>query len=862
MPTTFNWISLGVPRNALNTIISLDPNETTAGAEGATALLTAASGSGARTFGTAGSPLYTNIVSATMLNQSGATTTLEMQQGNPVDQFSTTVGGVTRTVDYDAAASYTGTITYADGTTATSTFTIVQAASGELFLAPPSITGSNPALTAKPIASIQLGSVANNSSTTDSNLLIDRQLGIFDDGFVDGTSGNDSIVGGYVEPNTGGSDQVDGGDGLTSSGTGFNDDRIRAGAGNDTINGGLGADSIDAGDGNDLVNLTGTFGADTITGGAGSDTLSGATLTGASTVTFNGGAGTFANGGSTASFSTLEAISTGSGADTVTITGSTAGSFTTGDGADTINAGGSGADTINAGDGNDRITMGATYGSDTITGGTGADTLSGADFGSGQSATITYTNGSGTFASSGGSASFNTIETVETGAGADAVNASANTASASFVMGAGNDSFTGGLGAETVDGGAGDDVIVSGGGADSILAGGGNDRAEAGDGDDYVDAGDGNDTVEGGAGTDTILGGIGDDQLNGGAGNDSLVGGAGADILLGGDGNDYLAGGAGADVLTGGAGNDVFVATSGDLITDFTVDGAANNDSVDLTEFYNDANLAIINAQRTADGMRPYQSVLGWLRADQADDGVLNSLRTADGAPENFTLTIRNGGVGVAASDLTAGSTGVVCFGADAMIETANGPVPAGELKVGDMVLTRDDGYQPLRWVGQRKLDAADFRAHPEFRPIRIRKGALGQGLPESDLILSPQHRILVRSRIAERMFGKREVLVAAKQLMVTEGINIAEDLDTVTYVHFLFDAHQIVVSNGAETESLYTGDEALKSVPPEARDEILKLFPELAEGNARPAARELLSGRMGRKLAQRHAQNGQKLVA
>lgn len=760
MPTTFNWISLGVPRNALNTIISLDPNETTAGAEGATALLTAASGSGARTFGTAGSPLYTNIVSATMLNRSGATTTLEMQQGNPVDQFSTTVGAVTQTVDYDAAASYTGTITYADGTTATSTFTIVQAASGELFLAPPSITGSNPALTAKPIASIQLGSVANNSSTTDSNLLIDRQLGIFDDGFVDGTSGNDSIVGGYVEPNTGGSDQVDGSDGLTSSGTGFNDDRIRAGIGNDTINGGLGADSIDAGDGNDLVNLTGTFGADTITGGAGSDTLSGA------------------------------------------------------------------------------------------------------DFGSGQSATVTYTNGSGTFASSGGSASFNTIETVETGSGADAVNASANTASASFVMGAGNDSFTSGLGAETVDGGAGDDVIVSGGGADSILAGGGNDRAEAGDGDDYVDAGDGNDTVEGGAGTDTILGGIGDDQLNGGAGNDSLVGGAGADILLGGDGNDYLAGGAGADTLTGGAGNDVFVATSGDLITDFTVDGDTNNDSVDLTEFYNDANLAIINAQRTADGMRPYQSVLGWLRADQADDGVLNSLRTADGAPENFTLTIRNGGVEVTASDLTEGSTGVVCFGADAMIETANGPVPAGELKVGDMVLTRDDGYQPLRWVGKRKLDAADFRANPEFRPIRIRKGALGQGLPESDLIVSPQHRILVRSSIAERMFGKREVLVAAKQLMVTEGINIAEGLDTVTYVHFLFDAHQIVVSNGAETESLYTGDEALKSVPPEARDEILKLFPELAEGNARPAARELLSGRMGRKLAQRHAQNGQKLVA
>ena len=924
MPTTFNWIYLGIPRNAAGAIVVLDPTESTAGSENASQLLTAQSGLGPRVFGSAGSPLYNSITSATMINRSGDPAQLDTNtaSGSLVDQFSTNIGAGTQTYNFDALVFYTGTVTYVDGTTASNVvLQVVQAESGETFLAPPASTATNAALTAKPIRSIQLDAV----SSPNASLLVDRQLGIFDDGVIDGTSGNDSIGPGYVEPGTGGSDQVDGGDGLSSPATGYNDDVIRAGDGNDTVSAGLGNDSVDggtgddiinggagsdtlvggigadtidggteadtinAGDGNDLVNLTGTFGADTITGGLGSDTLSGAALAGASTVVFNGGTGTFANGGSTASFNTIEAVITGAGADSIdaslnTVAGAV---FTTGAGSDTITGGsaaetinagadgdvidgGAGADTIDAGLGDDRIALGASHGNDTITGGEGADTLSGGGLAGAQPATVTFSNGAGTFASSGGTASFNTIETIETGAGADSINAAANTGGASFVTGAGNDSFVGGLGAETVSGGDGDDTLLTGGGNDSVVAGDGNDSVEAGDGADYVDGGSGADTVDGGAGNDTLLGGADNDLLRGGAGDDSLLGGAGNDILLGGDGDDFLDGGPGANTLTGGAGSDTFIVSSGDIITDFSSGNAGsgtdgdptNNDRLDLSRFYNQANLDIINAQRGANGLQPYRSVLGWLKADQEDDGVLNSLRTANGLPENFTLTIQNGGTAVSAAALTDETTGVVCFGADAMIETVDGPVPAGSLKVGDLVLTRDDGYQPIRWVGHRTLTASDLAANPAFRPIRIRQGALGGGLPDADLIVSPQHRVLARSKIAERMFGTREVLVAAKQLVVTEGIDIAEDLATVTYVHFLFDAHQIVISNGAETESLYTGDEALKSIPAEARAEILGLFPELAEDAVRPAARKMLSGRMARKLAQRHAQNGKKLVA
>lgn len=206
------------------------------------------------------------------------------------------------------------------------------------------------------------------------------------------------------------------------------------------------------------------------------------------------------------------------------------------------------------------------------------------------------------------------------------------------------------------------------------------------------------------------------------------------------------------------------------------------------------------------------------------------------------------------------------CFGRGTLIQTEFGPVPVEALRAEMKVWTRDNGLKPLIWTGSRHLGALHLRAYPNLRPIRICAGALGQNLPERDLLVSPQHRVLVRSKIAQRMFGTFEVLVAAKQLLQLDGIDVAEDLDEVDYFHLLFDQHEIVVSEGAETESLYTGPEALKSVGPAAREEILTIFPELRDRDieAEPprAARPLPSGRMARKLAVRHKQNGRELVS
>ncbi|WP_415401724.1 Hint domain-containing protein [Tateyamaria sp. SN3-11] len=206
----------------------------------------------------------------------------------------------------------------------------------------------------------------------------------------------------------------------------------------------------------------------------------------------------------------------------------------------------------------------------------------------------------------------------------------------------------------------------------------------------------------------------------------------------------------------------------------------------------------------------------------------------------------------------------VVCFARGTQIAAREGLTEVEALVPGDFVLTMDHGFRPIRWIGSRRLDAIDLEMHPNLRPIRIRAGALGCGLPERDLLVSPQHRVLVRSVIAERMFGMREVLIAAKKLLVLDGFEVDTVVEGVEYFHMLFDEHEIVFSNGAPTESLFTGPEALKAVPPAARDEIMVLFPKLLDEDFEPQSARPIpkSGMSMKKLAERHHSNGKPILS
>lgn len=231
-----------------------------------------------------------------------------------------------------------------------------------------------------------------------------------------------------------------------------------------------------------------------------------------------------------------------------------------------------------------------------------------------------------------------------------------------------------------------------------------------------------------------------------------------------------------------------------------------------------------------------------------------------DFVPTTATSTIRITNTTSTASKNTDGKVddvSIVCFTSGTLILTPLGPRPIEELSVGDLVETRDNGAQPIRWIGSRKLGTNDLQMNPNMRPVRISAGALGDGKPATDLIVSPQHRVLLRSRIAQRMFGTDEVLAAAKHLVSADGIDIVENNSGVEYWHFLCDNHEIITANGAGTESLYTGPQALKSVGRDATEEIFTIFPELRDPDMIPAgARTFLSRKETQKFVWRSAKN------
>ncbi|MDH5451807.1 MAG: Hint domain-containing protein [Paracoccaceae bacterium] len=191
---------------------------------------------------------------------------------------------------------------------------------------------------------------------------------------------------------------------------------------------------------------------------------------------------------------------------------------------------------------------------------------------------------------------------------------------------------------------------------------------------------------------------------------------------------------------------------------------------------------------------------------------------------------------------MPVGNLGPPCFTAGTRIRVPGGTALVEELVPGSLVETMDHGAQELRWVGQQSVEGTG-----ELAPVKFARNAIGNDRP---LLVSPQHRMLVAGWMAELYFGQDEVLVAAKHLVGSPGV-VRRPMRTVTYVHLLFDNHEIVFSEGAASESFHPGslhvdrDTAL-------RDEIAATFPELLaprDSCRQTLARPQIAGREARVL-------------
>lgn len=254
---------------------------------------------------------------------------------------------------------------------------------------------------------------------------------------------------------------------------------------------------------------------------------------------------------------------------------------------------------------------------------------------------------------------------------------------------------------------------------------------------------------------------------------------------------------------------------------------------------------------------------------DSAGNVVFSQTATAGSETVTASFTTADTSYTIRITDVSAGNTNsrdfyvdnasffVPCFANGTRVSSSSGLTAVEELKVGDQIPTQDRGLQTIRWIGERKLSASDLTAHPKLRPVRIMAGALGAGLPERDILVSRQHRMMVSSKIAQRLFGTTEVLIPAIRLTCLPGIFVDTSVETVSYFHMLFDQHEILFAEGAPTESLYTSPLSLAAVGEEAREEILTLFPEIAELDYAPeSARYIPDGPEQKTLLARHLKN------
>ena len=164
---------------------------------------------------------------------------------------------------------------------------------------------------------------------------------------------------------------------------------------------------------------------------------------------------------------------------------------------------------------------------------------------------------------------------------------------------------------------------------------------------------------------------------------------------------------------------------------------------------------------------------------------------------DEFDILVSSGGLMTSDTRTTVAATDVACFCAGTLIRTERGDVAVERLEIGDRVPTLSGGLRPIVWIGWRRYAGRFLRSNPPMQPVRIRAGALGDGTPTRDLLVSPLHAMLLDG-----------VLIPAGILV--NGTTITrEAVDAVAYFHVELDGHDVLLAEGAAAESFLDDDSA-----------------------------------------------------
>lgn len=412
--------------------------------------------------------------------------------------------------------------------------------------------------------------------------------------------------------------------------------------------------------------------------------------------------------------------------------------------------------------------------------------------------------------------------------GGDSIRGNANGEADSVLGLAGNDTIDGRSGNDTIIGGEGNDRITAGTGTDSVVGGADHDSIYGGAEADTITGDTGNDTIFGDsfdltdAGTDSIVGGDGNDLIFGGQLADTLVGGDGADTIIGdgtnqaattdyndsivgGDGDDSISSAGGADTIDAGGGNDT-IRSGAD--NDFVIGGTGN-------DFFTDAqggdtfawapgqgsDTVLMQQGNPADVI---QINIGGFNVNAAGSffGMPTTIGAAN-AINGFELVsgqnLGNPGVPAVYRYIATGeilntegvASFIACFYPGTMIATPDGERAVETLAMGDLVITAEGLVQPVRWMGRQTVSTR-FGDPLRILPVRISAGALADGVPARDLLLSPDHAVLVEG-----------VLIQAGALVNGTTILRQSDVPEIfTYHHIELAAHDLILAEGAPAET------------------------------------------------------------
>jgi hypothetical protein len=179
-------------------------------------------------------------------------------------------------------------------------------------------------------------------------------------------------------------------------------------------------------------------------------------------------------------------------------------------------------------------------------------------------------------------------------------------------------------------------------------------------------------------------------------------------------------------------------------------------------------------------------------------------------------------------------------------VRTPCGARHVANLRPGDLVVTRDRGLRPVRLVWSRTVTEADMAADPSLAPVCLRPRAVGPMMPQRDLLVAGDHRLLIPGyRLADRPDTAAALIPAREIAGTSDAAFVDRARGEITYYNVVFDAHEVFAANGLPVESFRVTEDTLEAVPAAVRAKLSDLFPEPADRTeAQPALHYPEAGR------------------